>query len=1494
MRFRTTLLPVLASALAVALVGGGAAPATAASPVGDVIVTEIAPDNAGGDTFEYVEVVNTTDADIVVGGAGVSLAYSYVDSDVRTRDVPLTAPAGTVLPAGTPVVFWLTYTAGNVSTDGLTAQDFRDYWAQVPGAEGAGNYLVVPVTGQPGMANGGARGIRIVAADGTAVSWSFYPARPVATPDKVAQFGRPADAAQPSMTPLASTTPSPGVVDPTVIAPTEPGDPGTGDPQPDPALVASALQITELLPDSTNVGSADGFEFVEVYNSSDSPIDFSDYTLRYLYPIDTVTNSTTALWPSSPRDVTIPSGGRLVLWVKNAANAALTRADFNTQFGTSLTAGQLVDVVSAGMANGSARGMEIVTNTGFALNRAFYNMVVGVDDVNADQGIQYAFDQADTTKQTLLRQAAASPGAVTADQVPAGLVVLPDDGAAPAVVDNTGDTVDPALDFPIDLTVTDEQLVRTVRLTVRNDIDADPVVVDLTAAAADPADPAPGDPFSSYVHSVAGVDLYGKSWVEYSVQVSDGRNTATTPPRRVTVTHDDAAPVRLNVEEGQWFAGTARLSAAGTSTPPDVEISVDGTPVAPTSASLEREPYFAFEAGGVNTFFRNGVLIGSDILTIFDEGIFEGVETITTKVPLGYVTQGETLTMSVWAGTKAAPELSVENNDDFTIQNLRLVLPDGRSLRPAGYDDPARVLLMGDSAGRLDFYDAVFTLPDDAFGALAHDWDTTAAADGAHTVGASSGSDSVTRAVNVDNTPPVVTSNLVEGQEYRGEFVIDADAADSGSGVTGFVTTLDGRAVQLPYRASSVDLAGGVHTLSLTATDAVGNTTAAAVAFSTPVEQPTGVAVSPLEGAEVVEGGVELRARVDDPSGDALGVEFSRGYRLDGATGGVTSRVGTTEVSTEVDAVEARALSTEEVAAIGGVDGLDTRVSSDTALPFQVFDVAIPAEAGADYRTKLSWTGSANPGAKVLMYVRNASTGAWEEIDRHVTVDPEEVEFALTATVAAADHAANGTLSVLVQHSEGFAGAPRSTRESVVTPLNAADTPRSDYDFTLAWESDTQYYNANPDFYKHQEAIHEYLLTQRDATNLQYLTHTGDIVDDSRVVDQWTRADAAYRGLDDAGLPYGVLAGNHDVDQMSNDYTAYSQWFGEARYADNPWYGGSHLDNRGHYDLISAGGIDFIQVYMGWAPGDAEIAWMNEVLAQYPERKAILNLHEYMLTTGGLGPVPQRIYDEVIATNPNVMMVMSGHYHDAFTRYDEFDDTGDGVADRTVAQMLFDYQGLAEGGLGFLRLLQFDNVGAEVTVRTYSPSLDQYNAVDPSLELAHQEFSIAYSTLGITPRTKTLSTNAFTAEVQTTELIGTVAGAASGTEAAAAWTDAPLGAVGWYVTVTDPYGAEFSSGVSTFRVVAAPTAPDPGLPGLPGTPVEPGDGGGAPAPGAGPAGSGQAADVAGAPRTAADRLLARTGGEPLALLPIGLALLLALAGAAAVVIGRRRRVRELP
>src|SRR5690606_9384792 len=246
-----------------------------------------------------------------------------------------------------------------------------------------------------------------------------------------------------------------------------------------------------------------------------------------------------------------------------------------------------------------------------------------------------------------------------------------------------------------------------------------------------------------------------------------------------------------------------------------------------------------------------------------------------------------------------------------------------------------------------------------------------------------------------------------------------------------------------------------------------------------------------------------------------------------------------------------------------------------------------------------------------------------------------------------------------------------------------------------------------------------------------------DIVDDYDQRYQWENADPQYRRLDEAGLPYGVLAGNHDVGHGISDYANFGAYFGAARYAHNPWYGGDYENNRGHYDLFTAGGIDFVAVYMGWDPGDDEIAWMNEVLARYPERLAIVGLHEFLLASGGLGPVPQRIMDDVVAANPNVRIVMSGHYHDAYTRVDEFDDDGDGVADRTVHSMLFDYQELPEGGLGYLRLLHFDNVGERVVVRTFSPSLGDYDSDEPALlaegtdPYSKQEFEISYADLGL-------------------------------------------------------------------------------------------------------------------------------------------------------------------
>src|SRR3546814_6851313 len=176
--------------------------------------------------------------------------------------------------------------------------------------------------------------------------------------------------------------------------------------------------------------------------------------------------------------------------------------------------------------------------------------------------------------------------------------------------------------------------------------------------------------------------------------------------------------------------------------------------------------------------------------------------------------------------------------------------------------------------------------------------------------------------------------------------------------------------------------------------------------------------------------------------------------------------------------------------------------------------------------------------------------------------------------------------------------------------------------------------------------------------------------------------------------------------------------------------------------------------------------------------------------------------DEVVATNPNVFAVTSGHYHDAFTRLDEFDDDKDGVADRTVTSMLFDYQGLPEGGLGYLRLLHFDNQCERIIVRTYSPSLDDFDSDDPTLDQVHQEFEIPYAAGGITPVQKTLATDDFRADVLTSQVISSFEDVASGTQLEATWADVAEGEHGWYVVTSDPYGAVDSSSVHNFTATA--------------------------------------------------------------------------------------------
>ena len=198
--------------------------ALAAEPEDDIpalIITEICPDNAGADNYEYFEVYNTTDADINLTADHIGMSYIYsAGSSITDNEVSLTYPEDTVVPAGTAVVFWLSYTSGSVDSTVKTEGDFKGHYESIYSVGDDTDYSLIRVTGQNGMANSGNRGIRLLE-NGENLVWAYYPAR-TATADSPAHFKLASDASGGGMELLEDLAlPTPGYVDTDAVLSTQ-------------------------------------------------------------------------------------------------------------------------------------------------------------------------------------------------------------------------------------------------------------------------------------------------------------------------------------------------------------------------------------------------------------------------------------------------------------------------------------------------------------------------------------------------------------------------------------------------------------------------------------------------------------------------------------------------------------------------------------------------------------------------------------------------------------------------------------------------------------------------------------------------------------------------------------------------------------------------------------------------------------------------------------------------------------------------------------------------------------------------------------------------------------------------------------------------------------------------------------------------------------------------------------------------------------------------
>lgn len=267
---------------------------------------------------------------------------------------------------------------------------------------------------------------------------------------------------------------------------------------------------------------------------------------------------------------------------------------------------------------------------------------------------------------------------------------------------------------------------------------------------------------------------------------------------------------------------------------------------------------------------------------------------------------------------------------------------------------------------------------------------------------------------------------------------------------------------------------------------------------------------------------------------------------------------------------------------------------------------------------------------------------------------------------------------------------------------------------TYAWLSDTQGYSSS--FPESFLAMTNWIVSQKSALNIQYVIHTGDVVNNMERQKEWTRAIKAMDAFV-GQIPVFAVAGNHDIKGMMHFYENFSALMDRQGYRDYPTFGAAEAGGRRRYDLVTIGRDPFLLIGVGYSLSSADVDWLNKTLRQFPERTAILIVHCYLVPKSADPEKDATLLSGVVAANPNLRYVLCGHEHRLLHEEQRFDDDGDGSPERTVQVIMADYQGFSQGGMGYVTLLTFDPLEKEIRITSYSPVLDDYNYyTDPSQE----------------------------------------------------------------------------------------------------------------------------------------------------------------------------------
>jgi len=620
----------------------------------------------------------------------------------------------------------------------------------------------------------------------------------------------------------------------------------------------------------------------------------------------------------------------------------------------------------------------------------------------------------------------------------------------------------------------------------------------------------------------------------------------------------------------------------------------------------------------------------------------------------------------------------LHNLKDFDVRNFELLLPN--------------------AAGTIVAANTVTRFPHTAIGSTNHTTETLPATWNTHW-----------RVGDAWRLSPLATPGAFAAQTPVLDITFDTTGLD-------FVVAVDGTGIDL----DTTTLADGRHTLEILENGIVVREIDFIV-DNAAIRNAQVPEVSDIQ-MPVVDGNYRPSFVVTSPIGASMNVSWFRGIPLQVSATQYTDSGVVNFTNTQI-----RQLGTLRAR---------TQTRTNVAVPMHEFNVDVGTYAGS---VELSYSGSSLGGERVRFSVYNPGTSNWDVVGTAAGV------LSASVVVDAGVYAQSGIIR---------------TRAEVVIVDNGADA--------FAWVADTQHlphFRAFTEAWGIQNRYHDlsgvqgiynvlmqHIAYEYIAGNLAFMTHSGDLISGGHYghtgQEQWNLADEAFALLDAVGMPFGVVAGNHCVGNNAPfNFTNFARVFGAHRFAGQDHFGFHDEQNINNYNLITIGGLDFVFVHLGMGSEftPATIAWFNGLIEQFPHRHFIIQVHQYLNQLGGCchrdyglfydgrayggdRQVGQNIWQNLILPNPQVVMVLCGHDRASITNVRTRPD-GSHVIEMMHNTQTTDLARLVEatnsywrsGHDGFFRIMTITDDGMDFT--TYSPFLDRYNALHPSIDTGSVEIN---------------------------------------------------------------------------------------------------------------------------------------------------------------------------